>query len=91
MKMDMKQYEGGFREKRVCEHCGKMYTARAKSARYCDDCRKIGYGGGHVYRTHRDFEVHRESNMSLSDKLKTAKALGLSYGQYVARKKLGLI
>lgn len=85
--MDMMQYEGGFRKKMTCAHCGKVFVARSRSAKFCKACRKAGYGGDHFHEGYRPFERHAEVNASLAERERMARALGMSYGQYMASRR----
>lgn len=82
--------DGEIREERVCAHCGKVFVAQAKGAKYCEACRRKGFGGSHFREHHRFFEGHKEVNARLAERERMARELGMSYGMYMAtRKHLG--
>ena len=85
--MDLHQMEGGFREERVCAHCGKVFVAHGKTAKYCEACKRKGFGGKHFHGNHKPLMKHAEVNARLAERERMARELGMSYGMYMASKK----
>lgn len=65
----------------VCEKCGRTFTAHAPGAKYCDRCRRGSYA---IRPLKGEKYVPTEPRTSLGKKITEARAMGMSYGQYVA-------
>lgn len=76
---------------KICKICGKTFYGSGATA-YCgDECRKIGYADNIRLAESRarirkaSKRSRKKQTMSIADISKEARAVGMSYGQYVAR------
>lgn len=86
----------------VCTRCGKQFMGNYSTAKYCEDCRKAvqrEYRLRHQQKTVRPVPDSPQSQPSRAKKqkpdesivqcAKRAAEMGISYGEYVARKYYG--
>ena len=70
-----------------CKLCGKTYEPTNKRQLYCLDCREQARKMHRAeYNAKRYKPKPREPKTTLDEKVRKAKAEGMSYGQYQAQK-----
>ena len=72
--------------KKLCSMCGQVIQA-AKSRYYCPECERVKGQKRHEVEANKariKAEATRTAPLTLDDKVKAAKAAGMSYGKYSA-------
>lgn len=91
MLKELKMYETIDRAAKACEYCGKVYIPRGTNSKYCcqkcsKDMRRLRDRNKAKKRKKKDADEKANLLLLYAGK---AKAAGLSYGEYVARKEYG--
>ena len=78
----------------ICTRCGKKYDSRKAQGKYCPDCRPIvcnqqkmewaARNGKYDYEPAPKKRITK-GNEGITDIVKKAAALGMSYGQYMSK------
>ena len=66
---------------KICEICGCEFKPLTLVQKYCSDCHE------ELYRSIKPEQPKRNPNQRLIDEVKAAAKAGLSYGNYMGRKK----
>lgn len=78
-------------KQKICVDCGKPFTPLSRTMIRCDACaKKLGQDVRSRYFAGEHY-VPTKPHTHLGLVLEQARAAGLSYGQYVAQRKLGAI
>ena len=73
----------------MCDRCGKTFSGRRNGQKYvyCPDCKKIIAESKDIERRNKEYEItHKWSRKEdcIADNASKAKAMGMSYGKYMA-------